>query len=217
VRAAVTGWTAAARGDSGVKSDTRDTIVDAARECIQQFGLSNTTAEKIAERAGISRRTLYRHFDGRRHVIGAVLMRASAETVPHVDRRMRLYDEPLEMLVEGFLASLEAVRSHPVLAILQSPDDFRSLVPPAWTGTPVLRQAYGAYAEALPAVAVEDLVALSEQVTRLLLATLWLGDRDPLQRDPEKLRERLRSWLGPHVAHHCALQQAASRDEPTAS
>lgn len=85
---------------------TRQAMIDAARELGQERGLEHVTAEEIADRAGVSRRTFFNYFSGIEAVVAAGLA------------------EPLERVAEAFLrrpeeeqpltAIAEALREQPI-------------------------------------------------------------------------------------------------------
>jgi len=53
--------------------NTRNTILDAALECFHRFGYNNTTTEKIAVEAGVSRGAMLHHFPSRADLIKAAV------------------------------------------------------------------------------------------------------------------------------------------------
>lgn len=55
------------------KSRTREALVAATRALAQERGLENVTAEDIADRAGVSRRTFFNYFPGIEGVVAAGL------------------------------------------------------------------------------------------------------------------------------------------------
>lgn len=44
------------------QTDTPEKVLDAALECVQNFGLTRTTLTDVAKAAGLSRMTIYRHY-----------------------------------------------------------------------------------------------------------------------------------------------------------
>lgn len=55
------------------KARTRDALVAAAREVAGERGLEHVTAEEIADRAGVSRRTFFNYFTGIESIVAAGL------------------------------------------------------------------------------------------------------------------------------------------------
>ncbi|WP_223167616.1 TetR/AcrR family transcriptional regulator [Nonomuraea sp. SYSU D8015] len=53
---------------------TRDRIIDAAEQALQEFGLVGATTKRIARQAGCSEALLYKHFPGKEALLLAVLL-----------------------------------------------------------------------------------------------------------------------------------------------
>lgn len=97
------------------KARTRQAMVDAARELARERGLEDVTAEDIADRAGVSRRTFFNYFTGIEGVVAAglaeplermadALRRRPAEEEPLVAIVAALREEPLgEEILLGWL------------------------------------------------------------------------------------------------------------------
>jgi len=64
--------------------NTRNTILDAAIRCFYQFGYNNTTTEKIANEAGVSRGAMLHHFPSRADLIKAAVLHLN-------DKRLELF------------------------------------------------------------------------------------------------------------------------------
>ncbi len=87
------------------------TILDAARDCVAEFGVRRTTLAEVARRARVSRPTVYRRWPDSRALIGELLveeLRAIiASAIPESgDARTRL--------VTGVVAGAAQVRSNPL-------------------------------------------------------------------------------------------------------
>ena len=59
-----------------------DAILDAARTCVEEFGVKRTTLAEVARRAGVSRPTVYRRWPDTRTLIGQLLTRELRTTAP---------------------------------------------------------------------------------------------------------------------------------------
>ena len=64
--------------------NTRTTILDAAIRCFYRFGYNNTTTEKIANEAGVSRGAMLHHFPSRADLIKAAVLHLN-------DKRLELF------------------------------------------------------------------------------------------------------------------------------
>lgn len=76
------------------KARTHQALIDAARELGQEHGLENVTAEDIADRAGVSRRTFFNYFSGIEGVVAAG-MAESLDRIAAALRRRPLDEQPL--------------------------------------------------------------------------------------------------------------------------
>ena len=79
------------------KARTHQALIDAARELGQEHGLGNVTAEDIADRAGVSRRTFFNYFSGIEGVVAAG-MAEPLERIAAALRRRPLDEQPLEAI-----------------------------------------------------------------------------------------------------------------------
>jgi AcrR family transcriptional regulator len=77
-----------------VPLETREQILRAAESCIRRWGIRRFSMNDVAERAGVSRMSVYRHFADRDALVLAVLERLADETLelatPRVLRRRTL-------------------------------------------------------------------------------------------------------------------------------
>jgi AcrR family transcriptional regulator len=93
---------------ASAKVETREREIKAAAvECIRKLGARKVAVEDIAKAAGISRRTFYRFFSGRRAVMEAVVLdrlRAIADGMSKVLSRCRDFEEAV------VIGSLETMR-----------------------------------------------------------------------------------------------------------
>ena len=90
------------------KARTRQAMVDAARELARERGLEDVTAEEIADRAGVSRRTFFNYFAGIESVVAAGL----AEPLQRI--AAALLGRPAEE--EPLTAIAAALREQPIPA-----------------------------------------------------------------------------------------------------
>src|SRR3954470_20056789 len=67
-----------------VRATTRERILDAMFEAIEDFGLSRTTVEDVAQRAGLSRQTVYRYFPSKDALIVSLVGRGGEACNPGV-------------------------------------------------------------------------------------------------------------------------------------
>src|SRR5690625_948570 len=94
------------------KARTHQAMVDAARDLGRERGLENVTAEDIADRAGVSRRTFFNYFTG----VEAVVADGLAEPLQRIAAALRARpreEQPLTAIIEALRAEpLGADRLH---------------------------------------------------------------------------------------------------------
>jgi AcrR family transcriptional regulator len=93
------------------KNQTRAALTDAALDLLAREGIDGLTADRIAEAAGVSRRTLFNYFARVEDILTASLEAATAETIDAIVARPA--DEPLRT---SALAVLEELIDGPVFA-----------------------------------------------------------------------------------------------------
>lgn len=89
------------------QDETRRRIVDAAIDLHESVGVANATISAIAERAGVQRATVYRHFPTERSLFSACTGHYLAENPPPDPEPLQRITEPLKRLEVG-LASIYA-------------------------------------------------------------------------------------------------------------
>lgn len=117
--------TAASVDDSKTKR-VRERLLDAAEECLQQFGPQKTSMEDVARAAGMSRATVYRYFENRDALLLAVASRQAANLATDAMAYLGKFDDISDWLVEGLLYTLRELPNRPVLASLVTSLDSRS-------------------------------------------------------------------------------------------
>jgi AcrR family transcriptional regulator len=112
------------RNGTGVPSDAgeaREHFLNAAEACFDRYGVSKTTMDDIAKMAGVSRPTVYRHFDDRDTLILAVVMRRAYNLIGRAQKYIRRFKAFEDQLVEGLLFLVNTGRKDPYVSLLVSP------------------------------------------------------------------------------------------------
>lgn len=99
-----------------------ESIVDAALEEFLAYGLRRTTVDLVARRAGVSRATLYRRFDGKDALVQAVLVRESRLFFASVATAVAEVSTVADRLVEGFAVGVRYARTDRLLNRLLASD-----------------------------------------------------------------------------------------------
>ena len=192
----------------------RERLLDAARACLERYGLSKTTVEDVARAAGLSRATVYRMVGSRDALVLAVAAReaerCAADAVDHLQR----FDDVGSWVVEGILFCLREIPKRPVLAQFGAPQDLAAASRLVLSsermlaiGSDILRPMFeGARREGLlaPAVELDDFI---EWVLRILMS--FLAMPGPAVRDEADLRRLLRTMLLPAILHDAARRTAS--------
>lgn len=188
-------------------SSLRERVLDAAVECLLDFGHRRTTLSDIATRSGLSRASVYNHVGDRSAVFAALLRR---ELVRFHDSLTAVFDSELagdELITEAVVQTIAAARGDALLQRLLTlePD----LVLPWLTtkskfllrnGTRTLLPHLEAAAERGEIRAVEPRAA-AEWIVRVTLALVAVPEESSLFRG-EDLRRLVREFLVVGLASH---------------
>jgi AcrR family transcriptional regulator len=113
------------RNGSGVPAEpqaARDHFLNAAEACFDRYGIAKTTMDDIAQMAGVSRPTVYRHFDDRESLIVAVIFRRAKALVAKAQKQILKQKTFEDRLVEGLALLVSVGRKDPFVQMLVNPD-----------------------------------------------------------------------------------------------
>lgn len=108
--------------DHEVRAGTRDRILDAMFAAVADFGISRTTVEDVAHRAGLSRQTVYRYFPSKDILVLALVIREEEKFLDGIRTAFTGQAETLDALHDSTLFVLEYARQHPLLYRLLETD-----------------------------------------------------------------------------------------------
>jgi AcrR family transcriptional regulator len=91
----------------------REEILDAATELFAQFGYSDAVTGALAERLGVGKGTLYRHFPSKRDLFLAATDRVMRRMRETIDASVAGIDDPLERTECGIRSFLTFFAAHP--------------------------------------------------------------------------------------------------------
>ena len=74
----------------------KDKIIDAAKKRFFQYGLRKVTMDEIAADLAVSKKTLYKHFDGKEALAEGVIRAFQSEMAELVERTKREVPDPIE-------------------------------------------------------------------------------------------------------------------------
>ena len=138
----------------------RAAIIDGATACFLRGGYAGTSVDAIADRAGVSKQTVYEHFGGKEQLFTEIVMSTIDEVgQPFFDRLHALEATETPARLEAFLRAL----ARELAAVVKEPRllDLRRLVIAEVTRFPQLGRAF---AERGPGRTVDALAARFERL-----------------------------------------------------
>ena len=124
-----------------VREGTRARILDAAFSAVRDFGISRTTVEDVAQRAGLSRQTVYRYFPSKDHLVLALVLREEEKFIEGTRRAFASEGDLRAAIVRAITFCLEYAREHPLLDRLLAADQETFLPYLTTRGQPVIVRA----------------------------------------------------------------------------
>jgi AcrR family transcriptional regulator len=94
-------------------SKGREAILDAATALFAELGFSDADTQALAERLGVGKGTLYRHFASKRELFLAAVDRVMRRMREHIDASTARVEAPLDRLAVAIRAYLDFFASHP--------------------------------------------------------------------------------------------------------
>lgn len=177
--------------------ETRQRILDAAVRCVQRWGVEKTSLNDIAREAGVTRPTVYNHFDNRDDVIQAALLQSGTAFAEALLAHVQSFDNARDRIVEALLFTLKTLPEEPQLTLVVK-SDLAYLVNAQALATPESQAITQAIFQELligEESLLADIAEIAEVTTRFLLSLLMLPG--PVARDETQMREFLRRRLLP--------------------
>ena len=178
--------------------------MDAAETCFDRYGVAKTTMDDIAKAAGVSRPTVYRHFDDRDSLVLAVVMKRSRQLIDRAQKFIRRQETFEDQLVEGLLFLVDKGRKDPFVGLLVSPAHMDLANQIVGASTAAVDLAYEMWEPVLIEArergelrADLDFRAIATWMTYLILLLVGRGDIEP---DLDAQRQMLRTFVAPAFA-----------------
>jgi AcrR family transcriptional regulator len=178
-------------------ADNRDdlttcAILDAAVVEFEQHGFRRVALDDVARRAGVSRTTIYRRFDGRDELVAAVIDRENTVLFGNIADELKGRRPQSNFYVEAFTLSIVRFRQHRVLTrmLADEPGLMLELAHQHWDAavermSAALRVIFpDGFAEQIGADAVDE---LADSILRYATMLLLLPSRQPVL-DAEDVR-----------------------------
>ena len=105
-----------------MKDNVEAKILNASVDCFERFGIRRATMEDIAQTAGVSRKTVYRHFANKSELIAALVERETIQVVELALARLTLTHQPDMLVAAAEFALLEEALSSPRYHLFVQPD-----------------------------------------------------------------------------------------------
>jgi len=155
------------------KEQTRDLILDAVDAILRGAPVSELTIAAVARQAGVTERTIYRHFPTREDLLNASWRRALHAVTGAQDQQLERLEDILDLTrvaYEDFDAKAGIVR-----ALIAAPEGVDASKQPAEARLGMLREAYAGLLAGVP----EDQVSAVVMATHVLSgASAWSHLRD---------------------------------------
>jgi AcrR family transcriptional regulator len=167
-----------------LRSTTPDRILDAAFAAVLDFGLSRLTMEDVAQRAGLSRQTVYRYFPSKDHLFVALVSREEEKFLDGVRSAFVEHGDLATAVRESVTFVLAYAKAHPLLDRLLGPDEGTFLPYVTTRAQPVIVRARETMVRLLvdrvPQADVETVRTVLDGTTRALISYMLAeSDRSP--------------------------------------
>ena len=103
-------------------NDTQQRILDAAMECVRQWGIEKTNLNDIAKQAGVTRPTVYRYFASRNEVLSAAMLQSAANLSQRMLAHVEGVADPSARVVEALLFGLSELPKEAYLGVIMQTD-----------------------------------------------------------------------------------------------
>src|SRR5258708_39573373 len=98
-----------------VDDTTAARVLEAAAKQLELFGIQRTTMDDVARRAGVSRVTIYRHFENKDVLVEAVVLDEVRRFLDELGAFLEEFDDDADRAVEGFVFTVTRLRRHTLL------------------------------------------------------------------------------------------------------
>ncbi len=185
------------RRTRGPAADTRERLLSGTLACLREFGVDGTTIAAVSRASGLSRPTIYAHFNTLEELVHRAVETAAVELSARIVAGLAEADSPGEAMVEFVVTAHREFKADPVVALVVDMS-----VDPELAGhgeiSPAMFQLTRRPMKAMLASepgALERLDEIIETLVRFLLSVLAYSSENT--RDDVRLRAYLRRTMLP--------------------
>lgn len=161
----------------------RERILDAAVETAAIYGIAKLSVRDVADRAGVSRQTLYKHFPSKQDLLVQATWRETDDMVAQIVAASEAEPDVTDALEAAILATLRVAREHPLLDRLVRTEPEQLLPLLTSDGGPIVSSVREVVEEIviqrLPGVAPLDARRSADLITRLMVSYSINAPDDP--------------------------------------
>ena len=183
----------------------RERITAAAWEFACEKGLNKLTLNAVAEQAGCARSSVYRYFDSKEELLGAVFQDRVLALGNELDDEIQRWSDPREQFVRGLYLAVNMIRSGPGLELFktvmleesgrQTADIAMEFIPAI---APDLMQLGPIYASAREEGAIRENLSDEDILRWMLIVGMSMVQLSPGKNEEEELAY-LRKMLVPSI------------------
>lgn len=175
-----------------------DRVLDAARRCVDRWGLSKLTIDDVATEAGVSRATLYRLFPGGKDVMfDALRVRELQEFFSGLRDNLRHVDSLLDFAAQVAVYAIDQMRRDEHLAMMLATEEGTALKSLTVEGLPRILSVASEYITPMFAdyLRADDAEMFVELLARLVISFFLAPSRHFDLSDIDSTRELLRPFV----------------------
>ena len=181
---------------------TKQKIIDAALACYEDIGVENSTMESVAQRAGVGRATLYRHFANQDEMLTEVILFEISDMRTKLQQLKQTPDTLEAYIVEACMIVLIESPKKPITSYLFSDEASPIVSRLALTNNLLIEFGENLVAPIFEAAKKQDrlrdgvsLERMIEWITRFMIS--YLTNPSPLFKTKSQKRELIQHFLLP--------------------
>lgn len=178
---------------------TYERILDATLDVVAVEGLRGMSLGKVADKAGVSRQTVYRHFGSRGQLIQQTVLREERRLVDYAMVKTAGHETLRGALTAGLEACLTEARKHPLIKPLLETEPGELLPYLLGPRQPVLGAAIEGVVEVVarlvPGLSQDDLTAVTDAGVRLAISHVISPSTAPDSVVAAQLADLLVTWV----------------------